>query len=75
MPPIDLYRRVVAKGTDCAPRSEPAAFPQMFRRRDDELGWEDRTLILRSLMRVEAKLESIESLLLEEDDGEDQEGS
>jgi hypothetical protein len=37
--------------------------------------WDDFTIVIESLMRIEAKLDTIEQLVREEDDGEDQEGS
>jgi len=47
----------------------------LWRRRKDGLYWDDRTLILNSLMVIQAKLEEIELLLREEDDGEGSEES
>jgi hypothetical protein len=48
----------------------------VFKRRDEpDLAWDDRTLILDALMRIGAKLEDIEALLLEDGNGEDRERS
>jgi len=53
----------------------PGSIRPMLWSREPDNSWDDRTLILRSLMRVEAKVDRIELLLLEDDDEEDREGS
>jgi hypothetical protein len=45
------------------------------RSKDPEPMREDMNLVLATLMRIEARLEAIEQVIREEDDGEDQEGS